>query len=160
MAPLRDDLQRQIMIISVINLLLTVFSVTLQLHLVSFLQLTFQYQALKQQAPEAIQVRNNALLRYRQLRNRYLRKQMKSEKPRRHVNFIMSSKDFFNIEEQPRPQIKPRQNSFRGDTIGSFKKLAMTVYYLKGQGFIRMTSNAFHFILFYFIPFHVISFHS
>ena len=36
-------------------------SATLQLLLVLFLQLIFQYQALKQQAPEAIQDRNYAL---------------------------------------------------------------------------------------------------
>jgi len=74
MAPLRDNLQRQITIISVIKFLLTMVSATLQLHVVLFLQLTFQYQALKQQAPEAIQDRNYALHRYRYLRNRYSRK--------------------------------------------------------------------------------------
>ena len=40
--------------------------------------------------------------------------------------------------------IKPRQNSFRGETISSFKKLAMTLYYLKDQESVRMMSNAFY----------------
>ena len=56
--------------------------------------------------------------------------------------FRMPSKDFFNIEEQIRTHIKQRQNSFMGDLISSCKKLAMTLYYLKDQGSLRMTSNA------------------
>jgi len=50
---------------------------------------------------------------------------------------------YFNLEEQLRLHIKPRQNSFRGETISSFKKLTMTLYYLNDQGSLRMTSNAF-----------------
>ena len=162
MAPLRDDLQQQTTIIFVIKLLLTMVSATLQLYVVVFLQLTFQYQALKQQASEAIQDRNYALHRFRHLRNRYLRKKKRNWKnPGRTENwwifmlcgqmlpeewlmtFRMSSKDFFNLEELLRLHIKPRQNSFRGETISSFKKQSMTIYYTKDAGSLRMTSNAF-----------------
>ena len=162
MAPLRDDFHRQITIISVIKLLFTMVSATLRLRVVLFLQLTFQYQALKQQASEAIPERNYALHRYRHLRNSYLKKKKCNWKnPERTenwwinmldgqmlpeewiINFRMSSKDFLNLEEQLRLHIKPRQNSFWGDAISSFKKLAMTLYYLKDPRSLRMTSNAF-----------------
>ena len=47
------------------------------------------------------------------------------------------------LEEQLRFNIRPNQSSFRGDTICSVKKLAMTLYYLKDQGSLRMMSNAY-----------------
>jgi len=73
MVPLQDEFQQQITI-SVSKFLLTMVSVTLQHHVVLFLQLTFHYQGLKQQASEAIQDKNCALYRYLQLQNKYLRK--------------------------------------------------------------------------------------
>ena len=59
------------------------------------------------------------------------------------TNFRMSREDFFKLEEKLRPYIRPSQDSFRGDAISSSKKLAMTLYYLKDQGSLRMTSNIF-----------------
>ena len=59
------------------------------------------------------------------------------------VNFRMSRNDFMRLEEKLRPYIRPNKDSFRGDTISSVKKLAMTLYYLKDQGSLRMTSNVF-----------------
>ena len=58
------------------------------------------------------------------------------------MKFRMSKEDFFNLGEQLRTHIKQSQNFFRGDTISSFKQLAMTLYYLKDQGSLRMTRNA------------------
>ena len=59
------------------------------------------------------------------------------------LNVRMSREDFMALEEQLRFNIRPNQSSFRGDTICSVKKLAMTLYYLKDQGSLRMMSNAY-----------------
>ena len=59
------------------------------------------------------------------------------------VNFRMSRNDFMKLEEKIRPYIRPSKDSFRVDTITSVKKLAMTLYQLKDQGSLRMTSNLF-----------------
>ncbi len=161
MAP-ANNFQRRMAIISAVKLLLTLVATTLQLHLLLFCQLLVQYQALRQEAYQSVEDKNRALGRYRQLRNRFVRKRKRHWKnPGRTekwwtnildgamlpeewlMNFRMSRDDFMNLEEKLRPFIKPCQNSFRGDTISSFKKLAMTLYYLKDQGSLRMTSNTF-----------------
>ena len=59
------------------------------------------------------------------------------------LNFRMSKEDFMNLEEILRVYIEPSADSFRGDTISSSKKLAMTLYYLKDQGSLHMTCNSF-----------------
>ena len=161
MAP-ANNIQRRMAIISAVKLLLTLVATTLQLHLLLFCQLLVQYQALRQEAYQSVEDKNRAVGRYRQLRNRFVRKRKRHWKnPGRTekwwtnildgamlpeewlMNFRMSRDDFMNLEEKLRPFIKPCQNSFRGDTISSFKKLAMTLYYLKDQGSLRMTSNTF-----------------
>eukprot|EP00794_Sanderia_malayensis_P020675 gene20675-biopygen17064 len=115
------------------------------------------------EANHALEEENRALARYRQKRRRFLsrRRRRQWKNPGRTenwwqnvlngltredewiLNFRMSREDFVALEEQLSLYIRPSEKSFRGDTISSSKKLAMTLYYLKDQGSLRMTSNAF-----------------
>ena len=156
-----DD-QRKFVMITVLNLLLTTVSLALQLHSILAIQLLLQHEEIKRKLRVAIEERNRALGRYRVLRNRFLRRKRRHWKnPGRtgawwlnawngvlteeewHVNFRMSRADFSDLLKTLKPYISPNPNSFRPDTVSAEKKLAMTLYYLKDQGSLRMTSNIF-----------------
>ena len=100
-----------------------------------------------QELLRAIEEKNRALFKYRQARKRFIRNRKKhwknsgrTEKWWRNMldgsmlpeewvgNFRMSRNDFMKLEEHLRPYIRPSKDSFRGDTISSVKKLAMTLY--------------------------------
>ncbi len=162
MAPVNAH-QRRMILISVIKYLLTTVSTALQLNFVLLVQILVQHQALQQELSQALADNNLALRRYRQLRNRYLRRKKRGnwKNPGRTdkwwrnflndtmlpeewmFNFRMSKENFMALEERLKPHIQPSPDSFRVDTIKKKKKLAMTLYYLKDQGSLRMTSNQF-----------------
>ena len=160
MAP--SDRQQKMLLELVVKCIVPTVCAALQIHFILMVAILLQHQKVKQEADLAIQEKNHALRRYRQLRNRFLRSKRRNWKnPGRtdewwrnlmdrkmlpeewNTNFRMSREDFFKLEEKLRPYILPSQDSFRGDTISSSKKLAMTLYYLKDQGSLRMTSNIF-----------------
>ena len=138
-------------------------SSALQLHFVLLMQVLMHQHSLNQELLGAIEEKNHAQHKYRQIRSRFMRRKKKrywknpgcTEKWWQNmldgsmlpeewiVNFRMSRNDFMRLEEKLRPYIRPNKDSFRGDTISSVKKLAMTLYYLKDQGSLRMTSNLF-----------------
>ena len=162
MAP-NQQRQNRLVLILFLQYSLTVLSVALQCNFLLMVQIMLQHQAIKMEAANALESKNRALRRYRQHRQRFLfRKRRRYWKfPGRtdnwwsnawsglmleeewNANFRMSRDDFMTLEEKLRPYIRPSKDSFRGDTICSSKKLAMTLYYLKDQGSLRMTSNAF-----------------
>ena len=159
MAPIDSRL----LLIQVLKSILFVSSSALQLHFVLLLQIMMHKHNLNQELLRTIEERNRAMHKYVQLRNRFLRRKKKRfwKNPGRTekwwknmlngsmlpeewtVNFRMSKSDFMKLEEKLRPYIQPCMASFRGDTISSVKKLAVTLYYLKDQGSLRMTSNLF-----------------
>ncbi len=51
-----------------------------------------------------------------------------------HSNLMMSREDFMMLERRLRPYLRRNHGSFGVDTMTTFKKLAMTLYYLKDQG--------------------------
>lgn len=161
MAPNGPEMRRMLLIV-LLQYLVLIISSALHLHLILMLKIYEQQQALKHEVNNAIQNKNKALARYKQLRGRFIRKKKRHWKnPGRTekwwanmwngvmlpeewlMNFRMSKEDFMNLERILRPHIRPSQRSFRGDTISSIKKLAMSLYYLKDQGSLRMTSNIF-----------------
>ena len=154
-------MQRFILLELMVKCIIPTICAVLQIYFSFVAVMLLQCQQLKQQTDLAIQEKNRALRRYRQLRKRLVRRRSKWKNPGRtdkwwrnmldakmlpnewYIHFRMSRDDFFNLEEKLRPYIRPHVNSFRGDTISSCKKLAMTLYYLKDQGSLRMTSNIF-----------------
>ena len=159
MAPIDSRL----LVIQVLKFIICVLSSALQLHFVLLTQVMMHQHSLNQEFLDAIEEKYRALYRYRQLRSRFMRRKKKRywKNPGRTekwwqnmldgsmlpeewiVNFRMCRNDFMKLEEKLRPYIRPSKDSFRGDTICSVKKLAMTLYYLKDQGSLRMTSNLF-----------------
>ena len=155
--------QHTIVLVFFLKFLLTTLSVALQMNFMLLIQILHQHQALKREVSRAIEEKNRALKRYNQLRNKFLRRRARRQwkNPGRTdkwwsnawtgvmlpeewiANFRMSKEDFMTLEQRLRPYLHPSRNSFRRDTISSFKKLAMTLYYLKDQGSLRMTSNLF-----------------
>ncbi len=158
-----ENQNRDLALVLMLKSVLLLLSVVLQANFVLMIQVFTQYQALQREICQAIEDDNRAARRYRQLRRRFVaRKQRRRWKnPGRTEmwwsnawngllleeewisNFRMSRNDFMALEEKLRPYIKPKQNSFRGDTIPSIKKLGMTLYFLKDQGFLKITSNTF-----------------
>ena len=138
-------------------------SVALQLNFVLLTYIILQHQAMKQQLVELLHEKNQALIRYKKLRSRFIRRSkrirwknggrtelwwcnaFRGAMPAEewHSNFRMSREDFMMLEGRLRPYLRPNHGSFRVDTMTSFKKLAMTPFYLQDQGSLRMTSNAF-----------------
>ena len=59
------------------------------------------------------------------------------------INFRMPRKDFLELVDMIKPHAKKRSNKVRQDIISLKKRVAMTLYYLKDQGSLRMTSNLF-----------------
>ena len=157
-----SDNERKIVVITVLNLLLTTVSIALQLHTFIAVQLFLKYQEIKQHLMLAIEDKNRALYRYKLLRNRFLRKKRRQWKnadrigiwwqniwkgnlPEEEwlVNFRMSREDFSDLLQKVKLYISPNPNSFRPDAVSAAKKLAMTLYYLKGQGSLRTTGDRF-----------------
>ena len=58
-------------------------------------------------------------------------------------NFRMSQADFNKLLEDLLPHISPHENSPNYRAIPAKKKLAITLYYLKDTGSLRMTANTF-----------------
>ena len=58
-------------------------------------------------------------------------------------NFRMSKDDFFQLVEIIRPYARERSSKVRKDVITLEKRLAITLYYLKDQGSMKMTANVF-----------------
>ena len=59
------------------------------------------------------------------------------------LNLRLSKENFMELVDKLRPQLAPKPRSFRPDTNTAEKKLAMTLHYLKDQGSLRVTANAF-----------------
>ena len=59
------------------------------------------------------------------------------------LNLRLSKETFMELVDKLRPQLAPKPRSFRPDTNTAEKKLAMTLHYLKDQGSLRVTANAF-----------------
>ena len=137
-------------------------AVLLQLQSILLLQLYLQH---KQQAAflhNLVTEGNATLKRQRQLRLRTLRRKrqrwvnpgrtaawwnnlMKGELSESEWkdNMRMSRDDFMALVDKLRHYLSPDSESFRKDTISMEKKVAMTLYYLKDQGSLRMTANVF-----------------
>ena len=58
-------------------------------------------------------------------------------------NLRMSYPIFMLLVDMIREKVAPDSRSFRSDIVTAEKKLAMTLYYLKHQGFFRQTGNSF-----------------
>jgi predicted DNA-binding protein YlxM (UPF0122 family) len=58
-------------------------------------------------------------------------------------NFRLSRTQFFKLLDEQRPYITPKPNSPNYRSLPAQKKLAMTLYYLKDTGSLRMTANSF-----------------
>ena len=58
-------------------------------------------------------------------------------------NFRLSRTQFFTLLEELRPYISPKPNSPNYRSLRARKKLAITLYYLKDTGSLRMTANSF-----------------
>ena len=58
-------------------------------------------------------------------------------------NFCLSEEQFRELAEKLRPYISPNSRSPNYRAIDAEKKLAVTLYYLKDKGSLRMTANAF-----------------
>ena len=60
-----------------------------------------------------------------------------------YANFRISKKDFNDLVEMIKPYAEEKSTRFRSDTIPLEKRVAMTLYYLKDQGHLRMIANTF-----------------
>ena len=58
-------------------------------------------------------------------------------------NFRLSRTQFFSLLEELQPHITPKPNSPNHRALAADKKLAITLYYLKDTGSLRMTANTF-----------------
>ena len=58
-------------------------------------------------------------------------------------NFRLSRTQFFSLLEELRPYISSKANSPNYRSLRARKKLAITLYYLKDTGTLRMTANSF-----------------
>ena len=58
-------------------------------------------------------------------------------------NFRLSRTQFFSLLEELHPHITPKPNSPNHRALAADKKLAITLYYLKDTGSLRMTANTF-----------------
>ena len=58
-------------------------------------------------------------------------------------NLRMSKDDFIELVETIRPYRPEKSNQVRTDVISLEKRVAITLYYLKDQGSMRLTANAF-----------------
>ena len=58
-------------------------------------------------------------------------------------NLRMSKEDFENLVELIRPHVKERSSQVRQDVINVEKRVAVTLYYLKDQGSMKMTASTF-----------------
>ena len=143
MAPIDSRL----LVIQVLKFIICVLSSALQLHFVLLTQVMMHQHSLNQEFLDAIEEKNRALYRYRQLRSRFMRRKKKRywKNPGRTekwwqnmldgsmlpeewiVNFRMCRNDFMKLEEKLGPYIRPSKDSFRGDTICSVKKRVMKI---------------------------------
>ena len=113
-----NDSQQRLLFIVLFQSLILITCTALQLHLILMLNILAQHQALKQEGTQAIQCRDRALQRYRQLRNRFMRKKKQHWKnpgctekwwsnmwdglmlPEEWlVNFRRSKEDFINLQQ-------------------------------------------------------------
>ena len=160
MAPVQKHFTALVMLF---KCLLTMVSVAVSLNFGLIAQIIVQHQRLKVQISESIVEKNRLIRRYKHARRRFLLRKRRNrwKNPGRTdvwwtnawrglildeewlANFRMSREDFGILEQTLRPYICPNTNSFRGDTISSNKKLAMTLYFLKDQGSLRLTANSF-----------------
>ena len=60
-----------------------------------------------------------------------------------HANLRMGRSDFMKLVEELRPHIQPDLSSPNYTALSAEKKVAVTLYYLKDTGSIRMTANLF-----------------
>ena len=129
MAPIDSRL----LVIQVLKFIICVLSSALQLHFVLLTQVMMHQHSLNQEFLDAIEEKNRALYRYRQLRSRFMRRKKKRywKNPGRTekwwqnmldgsmlpeewiVNFRMCRNDFMKLEEKLRPYIRPSKDSFR-----------------------------------------------
>ena len=58
-------------------------------------------------------------------------------------NFRLTRDAFFKLEKDLRPFISPDPSSPNHRAMSAAKKLAITLYYLKDTGSLRMTANTF-----------------
>jgi len=58
-------------------------------------------------------------------------------------NFRMSKDSFYKLVSLIRPFAKERSTKVRADTINLEKRVAITLYYLKDQGSMKMVANTF-----------------
>jgi len=59
------------------------------------------------------------------------------------TNLRLSKNDFYSLVNMIRPYVKTRSCRVRNDVLSLEKRIAVTLHYLKDQGSMRMTGNAF-----------------
>ena len=152
------------LLLTSLNIMLSSVAVLLQMQSILLLQLYMQH---KQQAAflHSLVIEANATLKRRKqhgLRTLCRKRQrwvnpgrtaawwdnlMNGELPERewkdNLRMSRSRKDFMALVNKLRPYLSPDSESFIKDTISIEKKVAMTLYYLKDQGSLRMTANVF-----------------